>query len=491
MSTINPDDVRTTRAMMRLAAILVVLLVGASPVAAADDALILGNQVQVLVDDHVIDSMHGLVRHIHPLVKHPANPVLRPEQPWEERYALPLSVFYDAEQKLYRMWYRPGQGKFNMGYVTSRDGITWERPALGLVDFKGSRENNQIALKTGPFWNGVIKDVRDPDPARLYKLLAYNRATNSNGLYLFVSPDGLSWKPHSDKPLLEGLADCHHLMGWDASINRYVAYVRPDKPVRTIARTTSEDMIHWTPTESVLEPDEDDPPGTQFYGMSVFPDRGVYFGLLWVYHPNQLMIDVQLAFSRDGIKWQRAVRRHPILSYGLPNQFDSHYVLAMQPIRMGDELKVYYFAIDRPHPVVYPNEAYPPLKAPPPRKEQTWLENRTGCTGLATYARDRFVSLDAGGQPGELITKAFKVDGRELRLNADAARGEILVEVQDENGKPLPGFTARDAIPVKGDAQQLDVRWKTQKDLASLKGQTVKLRLQLRNAKLYTFQFVP
>lgn len=472
------------------AAMLVVVAVGVQSPLVADEPLAIGTEAQVFVDDYVIESMSGLKRRLNPLVKHPGNPIIKPDQPWEENYALPLSVFYDEEQQLFRMWYRPGQGKFNMGYVTSPDGITWDKPALGLVDYKGSKANSQIALKTGPFWNGVLKDERDADPARRYKLLAYNRATDSNGIYLFVSPDGLTWSPHSDKPLLEGLADCHTFMGWDANINRYVAYVRPDKVIRTIGRTTSEDLIHFTPPQVVLEPDDDDPPGTQFYGMSVYPDRGVYYGLLWVYHPNQLMIDVQLTFSRDGIQWQRAGRRHPILSYGLPNQFDSHYVLAMQPIRRGDELKVFYFAIDRPHPVVYPNEAFPPLKAPPPRTEQTWLKDRQGCTGLATCLRDRFVSLDGDGKSNELITRAFKVEGRELRLNADA-RGDIQVEVRDENGKPLPGFTAAECTPVKGDSVQASVSWRNQKDLAGLQGKTVKLRFKIRVARLFSFQLVP
>lgn len=469
-------------------ALAVVLAWAARSPATAAEPLTIGNEAQVLVDDHVVESMKGLTRRVSPLVKHLANPVIKPDRPWEENSTVPISAFFDEEQKLYRMWYRPAMGKFNLGYVTSKDGIAWDKPALGLVEYKGSRDNNQIALKTGPAWNGVLKDMRDPDPARRYKLLAYNRATDSNGFYLFVSPDGLTWKPHSDKPLLEGLADCHTFMGWDESIKRYVAYVRPDKAVRTIARTTSEDLIHWTPWQVVLEPDDDDPPGTQFYGMSVFPDRGVYFGLLWVYHPNELMIDVQLTFSRDGIQWQRAGRRHPILSYGLPNQFDSHYIVALQPIRIGDELKVYYLAMDRPHPVVYPNEAYPPLKAVPPRSEQTWLKDRHGHTGLATCLRDRFVSLDAGSKPGELLTRPFKVEGRELRLNANAARGELQVEVRDDSGKPLPGFSAAECLPVKGDAVQLAVSWRKQKDLATLQGQTVRLRVQVRNARLYSFQ---
>lgn len=432
--------------------------------------------------------MNGLTRRLNPLVKHPANPVIKPDRPWEAKFAVPISAFYDEEQKLYRMWYRPGQGKFNLGYVTSKDGITWEKPALQLVDFKGSRDNNQLALKTGPAWNGVLKDVRDPDPARRYKLIAYNRATKSNGLYLFVSPDGLNWKPHSDKPLLEDLADCHTLMGWDDRIKRYVAYVRPDRVIRTIARTTSEDIVHWSPFQTVLEPDEFDPPGTQFYGMSVFPDRGVYYGLLWVYHPNQLMVDVQLAFSRNGIQWQRAVHRHPILSYGLPNQFDSHVLLALQPIVMGDEWKIFYLAMNRPHAVVYPNEAYPPLKASPPRGEQTWLENRQGYTGLATCGRDRFVSLEAGSKPADLITRPFQLGGRELRLNADCSRGTINVEVQDENGQPIPGFSSKDWLAVRGDSMRHTVGWRVQKDLSMLKGRTVKLRIQLRSAKLYSFQ---
>ena len=479
---------------VRVAALLLVLSVGgwlAPSCSLAGEAINVGQQTQVLADDYVVESMRGLVRRVNLLAKHPANPVIRPDRPWEEGWAMPLTVFFDADEQLYRMWYRPGYGKFNLGYVTSSDGISWDKPALGLVDYKGSRENNQLALKTGPAWNGVLKDKRDPDPERRYKLFAYNRATNSNGWYLFVSPDGLNWKPHSDKPMLEGLADCHNFMGWDENIQRYVAYVRPDKPVRTIARTTSENLTDWTPIQSVLEPDEDDPPGTQLYGMSVFPDRGVYYGLLWVYHPNSLTIDVQLAFSRDGIAWQRMGRRHPILSYGLPNQFDSHILIAMQPILVGDELKVYYLAQSAPHAVVYPNEAYPPLKAPPPRTEQTWLKDRKGYTGLATTLRDRFVSLDADSKPGEFVTKPFVLKGSQIRLNADAKRGDIKVEVQDADGKPLPGFIAGLTNRINTDSVRQEVSWRGKGELASLKGCTVKLRFQLHYARLYSFEVLP
>jgi len=154
-------------------------------------------------------------------------------------------------------------------------------------------------------------------------------------------------------------------------------------------------------------------------------------------------------------------------------------------------LKVFYLAEDNSHAVVYPNEAYPPLKDPPPRSEQTWLDNRKGYTGLATCSRDRFVSLDADTQPGELITKAFKLEGNELRLNANASSGEIKVEVDDDNGQPLPGFAATEANPVKGDSLRLAVSWKGQNDLSALNGRVVKFRIQMRNARLYSFQVLP
>jgi hypothetical protein len=457
----------------------------------AADPVEVGNEAQLFIDDYVVASTSNLVRRINPLEKHDANPVLRPDQPWEERFAVPISAFYDADEGQYRMWYRPGQHKFNLGYATSRDGITWDKPALGLVEYQGSKANSQLAVKTGPAWNGVIKDVRDPDPARLYKLLSYNRATDSNGFYLFVSPDGLNWKPHSNKPLLEGLADCHTLMGWDPKINRYVAYVRPDKVIRTVARTTSEDMVRWTPWQSVLESDDDDPPGTQFYGMSVFPDRGVYIGLLWVYHPNTLTVDVQLTFSRDGAQWQRAGRRHPFLMLGLPDKFDSHVMLPLQPILMGDELKIFYLTYDKPHAVVYPNEAYPALTTSLPRDKQPWLQDRRGFGGLAFCKRDRYVSFDAGSQPAELITKPFKLDGEGLVVNAKADLGEVKVEVLDEDGKPIVGYRAAEATTVRGDSVALPISWRGGSSLASLKGRTVQLRFLARSARLYSFQVTP
>ena len=104
------------------------------------------------------------------------------------------------------------------------------------------------------------------------------------------------------------------MLGWDDLHNQYVAYCRPSvhegDSTRRIGRSVSDDFIHWNDPVEVLVPDEQDPPGLQFYCMQVFKYEDLYIGQLLAYHtrPEEPHIrfygtvDVQLAVSRDGIK---------------------------------------------------------------------------------------------------------------------------------------------------------------------------------------------
>ncbi len=52
-----------------------------------------------------------------------------------------------------------------------------------------------------------------------------------------------------------------------------------------------------------------------------------------------------------------------------------------------------------------------------------------------------FASLHAGSRAGTILTKPLPVDGSELRINADASRGEIRVELRDAGtGRVIPGY---------------------------------------------------
>ena len=109
--------------------------------------------------------------------------------------------YFDEEEQIYKCWYSPfiidersystsrerrttvsygnaGLSKREMGvcYAVSEDGIAWEKPELGLIDFKDSTKNNLVQRET--HGAGVSKDLRDPDPARR---AARSRSRQSTG----------------------------------------------------------------------------------------------------------------------------------------------------------------------------------------------------------------------------------------------------------------------------------------------------------------------
>ena len=464
----------------------------------------IGNHTQLLVDDFAIEVREAVERRVNALDKHPTNPILRPDRPWEGRYTLPSSVLYDDSQRLFKMWYgtmdegvNPPQGQTRWAYATSQDGVTWEKPELGLVDFRGSRRNNLLPGAGGR----VLIDLAEKDPSRRFKSLRYGRATSGGdeGICVAFSPDGLRWDPYPGNPLLTasgvtlhwGIGDTLTLFGWDEKAGKYVSYMRPSGGFRDIGRSESTDFIDWKIPRPVLVPDAGDPPGTQFYGMSVFRDRGVYFGFLWVYHPNSLMIDVQLAHSRDGIGWRRSDRRHPILSYGLPDHFDSHVLMALEPLIREDVIWVYYAAENEAHALTKQDvqlRTHALGDTPIPSDQQSWLDEKRGYGGLAIVRRDGLVSLDSDAPEGVVITKPFVCRGNQLLINADASRGRIRVELLDEMGVALPGFEEDRSDPLHGDSVSQLVSWDGKSDLSSLEGRKIKLRLLMSHSKLFSFR---
>ena len=68
------------------------------------------------------------------------NPVLQPDQQWEEAQqptacAMPFSdgVAYDPADGLYKLWYMAGFGSRHTCLATSADGRTWRKPDWRVV----------------------------------------------------------------------------------------------------------------------------------------------------------------------------------------------------------------------------------------------------------------------------------------------------------------------------------------------------------------------
>ena len=106
---------------------------------------------------------------------------------------------------------------------------------------------------------------------------------------------------------------------------------------------------------------------------------------------------------------------------------------------------------------------------------------------LATFKRDRFASLEAGGpDPCRLATRPFTVEHPKLFLNAATwRRGSIRVEALTRDWKPIPGFAEPEADDVRGDALDHPVRWKETADLSGLVGKEIRLKFYMTRARLH------
>jgi hypothetical protein len=120
-------------------------------------------------------------------------------------------------------------------------------------------------------------------------------------------------------------------------------------------------------------------------------------------------------------------------------------------------------------------------------------------TGLARLRRDGFASMqpaDAGTSvqrvdphlpPGMLVTRPIVFGGAHLFVNADLGDGQLRVQAESVDGRPIAPFALAECVPASGNATKLAVRWQRAADLASVAGQPVRFRFSMTGGKLYAF----
>ena len=470
------------------------------------DVLHLDHVPQLFVDDHVVGEIDGLTRSLHAVRKHPDNPVLRPEQPAEGNSIEYTTVLWDEVEKRFKAWYlcgdnqdarsSPGaKSRFETRtcYATSPDGITWDKPDLGLISCNGSRANN--ALDRGRWLQGVVHSSPDqePDDSRRYKMLAWD----TGGYQVAFSPDGIRWTDHPDNPVWPITGDVAPTI-YDELSGQYISFAKVHGEYeghrrRLVGRGTSSDFVRWSDPQLILMPDAEDEgwtlgrPGhhTEFYGLCGFPYAGMYLGLLWVFRvtgkvpggTNYGGIHAQLVHSRDGIDWQRTRSRMPLIPIGPQETFDCGYIhAASRPLVVGDEVWIYYDGHDGDHGSYWYKEVW----GSDERK-------RGGALGLGRLRLDGFVSLDASAEGGTLTTRPVLVAGDELVVNCNARLGVVRAEVLTADGTAVAGLSDAECVPCSGDSVRHIVRWKGGKSLATLQSTPVRLRFHLENAQLYSF----
>ncbi|MCH2374060.1 MAG: hypothetical protein MK538_07730, partial [Planctomycetes bacterium] len=436
--------------------------------------------------------------------------LIRADQPWESGPRTQIGVYSCVlkEGDLVRVWYfssRSGDSLYQrVAYAESEDGLHFRKPILGLHEAVGSKENN-IVLPGRIGGCSVWIDPNAP-PEHRYKNQA--KVYPSAKFHMQSSPDGLNWKFFSQIEPGHGGWDTQSIVFWDPRIQRYALYTRfwmshrhktapAPNDYRTVRRLESDDLKNWEKQTLVMQPDDLDRaiqktepgrPPVNYYGADVFryeEAEHVYIMLaqaFWQWQRREKKglgpsgFDVRLSTSRDGIKFRRAGDRKPFMAMGPSGRFDSRGVWAMpNPIRMGDELWIYYVGSNRDH-----DDNIDPTADG---------KHLTGISG-AVLRRDGFVSAYAGYEGGQITTPPIRFAGRRLELNVDTSGGgSIVVEILDTSGQPIAGYAASDAIAVNGNSVRMPVLWRGGDDVASLAGRDIRLRFYMRDCKLYAFQF--
>jgi len=483
---------------------------------AADAAQVvdIGSRRELFVDRYLIERLAGARLELHRPVRREI--VFRTDAPWEGNGSAYQSVFQEGDRV--RIYYRGGHHPASKAYETdkaswetlclaeSKDGIRWTRPELGIVEFRGSNKNNLIIdaamvkeIGGSPAHTAVFKDTNPdcPDQERTKIVIV---GSKPRGLYLLVSPDGIHFHLKSDKPFVTaGAFDSQNLMFWDSVSAVYREYHRNfDQGVRGIMTAASKDpdsfpkpqwLEYAGAAEQALYTNQVQPYFRAPHIFMGFPmrynDRGWSQSMTELpgleerkyrgeHHPRYgtAVTDAAFMTSRDGVtfhRWGEAFIRPG------PARKDTWVY--------GDNFLFWGMIQTKSHLESAPDEIS--LYA----TEGYWEGNSTSFRRY-TLRMDGFVSVQAPASGGEVATKPLKFDGSRLEINfSTSAVGSVRVEIQDAEGKPIPGFALTDCHLQYGDQLDRVVAWKSGADVSGLAGKPVRLRFELKDADLYSFQF--
>jgi hypothetical protein len=257
----------------------------------------------------------------------------------------------------------------------------------------------------------------------------------------------------------------------------------------------SKDLTTWTPANPGntywTGPDANDPPyylynpggqPPELYNLDAVAYESVMVGLFsWFYPgtpykgytlPGPILVELGVGFSRDGFSWARPTRGSGpkpggafIPASNMAGTWNAYNTQSVGGglLVVGDELWFYFSG----------------------RTLQKPLDG-TFSTGLATLRRDGFYSMDSGATPGTLVTHPLVFSGSHLFVNVNDPAGQLTVDVLDANGNVIPGYAATSSSIISANTTMQEVTW-NETNLASLAGQSVKLRFHLTNGSLYSF----
>jgi hypothetical protein len=407
--------------------------------------------------------------------KHPGKPVLpigKPGDPDFPRAYFCGTVLHIGDE--YRMWYSGHDGHHRqVCYAVSKDGLKWEKPKLGLVNYHGNTENNLTAIDDGSAMRGminlVVHDPEDPDPARRFKMVREITATE---LLAAVSADGLSWKSVcGNADILKNtnmepsgfikFNGAYYLNGHGGPVPHPIksqGLMRPQK--RMMVTLVSYDFENWTDAGYISFRRDNVPPrpildfeyhrGEQVHlGASLWNRGNVVLGFYGQWHADTndrrtVVVDIGLLTSHDALHFKEPVPDFKIIpSFEEDDRAEPRLTQGEGFQNTGDRTVVYY---------------------------GIWTENdRNSPTGvrIATWPRDRlgYFSPAPEVQGAHCISSPILIPRADAKVFLNATNlspeSQLSVEILDEQFRPLPGYAAADFVPIEGKSGfRLRTSWK-------------------------------
>lgn len=497
--------------------------------------------LHLFVDDREVQNYKNLLRILNKPKKHP-NPVLEVDQPWEGCRTQAWGSVIQEPDGLLRMWYMSFPTRTpdeldcgGYGYAESRDGIHWEKPPLGVSEFRGSKDNNifypmspdgknwcdehlarqhlglpahdeegnRIGVLNNLDGLNVVRDDTDSDPQRRYKLIAnmqdhrmwayaypqkYPNVTKADmeeaneifGQYMDTSPDGIHWTGKPRRILKARFGD-YMLVSRDERNQRWWLNERTVTLTgRNAALRTSTDLTKWSdPADLIFEstPDMGYGKAWQWHGgFTPFNYGNMNLGLLEKWSHAGMGDTCELVCQREGETWQRVAPNNPFLDVGAEDDFDRTliYPTHNEPVRIDDILYIYYTGAGNGKR----NEDGPiPMSI-----------------GVATIGLDRFAGFaHSRDEPGLLLTKPIFIEHSRLQVNVESHfspfSDSLRVSVHDINGDNIPGYTLEESV-VDHHAEGIrkPAYWKGRSTLNELKGKKVHLQFEVKGAILYSYR---
>ena len=473
---------------------------------------------QLFVDDYLVESSSGLVRHWNRPVKQD-DPVVWPgngaaprvtdgsSRAQEGDKAVNLTaatdggLWWDPTRRKFRLWYQ-ADWLGDICYAESADGVKWEYPDLGIVP----GTNRLFEHDTLDSWN-VTPDYAAPNPYAAWKLhISEPHVSPGSDDRLWTSKDGV----HFTALGRAGISGDRSTSYYDPFRGVWVFSLRDGWPMRArryfASRTFGGKDCRWSWCDK--EPDEfhglpraerwlvvTNGVRRQLYSFNAVAYESLMLGVMEILYntpgdngdcekvglPKQTAL--HFTFSRDGKTFEPRTDADIAPCGWGSGKWDTGYLSCVGGICViKDERLWFYYTGLRGDGERLKKNKYP-----------AWSRNgmySNGSIGVATLRRDGFAGMVADGK-GELLTKTLTFDGGHLFVNAECRFGSLAAEVIGEDGQPVKGFTRADCTAfARADSTKTELIF-AGGSLSQLADKPVRLRFFLHCGTLYSFWVSP